>query len=214
MSPLLGEEQPVWYAAYGSNMSAGRLGCYIAGGRPPGAGRTYRGCRDRTPPGRAVPVGLTGGLTFAGRSSVWGGGIAFYDPDADGELAARAYQMTFGQLKDVFAQEIRRPVGSDLGLVAQVPRRWTAPVRVYETLLHVADRDGLPVFTITSLQDLEPAAPSAPYLNTMLEGLHQAYGWTPRERADYLLRARGVRPAWNAAALVELCTGGPTTSAH
>jgi hypothetical protein len=40
-------------------------------------------------------------------------------------------------------------------------------------------RDGLPMFTITSLQDLEPTAPSAPYLRTMLDGLGEAFGWAP-----------------------------------
>jgi hypothetical protein len=55
---------------------------------------------------------------------VWGGGIAFYDPAADGELAARAYLLTFGQLSDVVAQEARQPVGSDLALHLGVDRQW------------------------------------------------------------------------------------------
>ena len=109
----------------------------------------------------------------------------------DGELAARAYLLTFGQLSDVVAQEARRPVGSDLALDDGVERRW--PVggsHVYETLLHVGDREGLPMFTITSLQNLEPTPPSAPYLRTMLDGLGEAFGWTTDERVRYLLRAR------------------------
>ena len=78
--------------------------------------RTYLGCRDQSPPRRDVGIHLAGGLTFAGSSTVWGGGIAFYDPHADGQVAARAYLLTFGQLSDVVAQEARRPVGSDLVL--------------------------------------------------------------------------------------------------
>ena len=135
--------------------------------------------------------------------------MAFYDPHADGELAARAYMLTFGQLSDVVAQEARRPVGDDLALRAGVDRRWPVPSGVYETLLHVADRDGLPMFTITSLQNLEPTAPSAAYLSTMLEGLGEAFGWTPQAQAQYLLRARGVAPTWTADDLVELCAGDP-----
>ena len=142
-------------------MHAARFGCYISGGRPRGARRTYLGCRDQSPPRRDVGIHLAGGLTFAGRSSVWGGGMAFYNPHADGELAARAYLLTFGQLSDVVAQEARRPVGSDLALDSGVDRRWPAPSHVYETLLHVDDRDGLPMLTITSLQNLEPTPPSA-----------------------------------------------------
>ena len=128
-------------------------------------------------------------------------------PCADGELAARAYLLTFGQLSDVVAQEAKRPVGSDLVLGNGVDRRWPAPSRIYETLLHVDDRDGLPMFTITSLQNLEPTAPSPHYLRTMLDGLGEAFGWTAGERVDYLLRAPGVTPAWTASRLVELCDG-------
>ena len=140
---------------------------------------------------------------------MWDGGIAFYNPHADGEVAARAYLLTFGQLSDVVAQEVRRPVGSDLTLGSGVDRRWAAPSHVYETLLHVDDRDGLPMLTVTSLQNLEPTPPSAPYLRTMLDGLGEAFGWTADERVRYLLRAPGVTPAWTASRLVELCDGEP-----
>jgi hypothetical protein len=202
-------DDPVWYVAYGSNMSAARFGCYISGGQPRGARRTYLGCRDQSPPRRDVGIHLAGGLTFAGESTVWGGGMAFYHPHVGGELAARAYQLTFGQLSDVVAQEARRPVGSDLALDTGVDRQWPVPSLVYETLLNLDDRDGLPMFTITSLQHLEPTAPSAPYLRNMLDGLGEAFGWTADERADYLLRAPGVTPAWSASRLVELCDGKP-----
>jgi hypothetical protein len=203
-----GSEDPVWYVAYGSNLSSARFGCYISGGTPPGARRTYLGCRDKSPPARDVGIRLAGGLTFAGSSTVWGGGIAFYNPRADGELAARAYLLTFGQLSDVVAQEAKRPVASDLLLGNGTERRWPVASQVYETLLHVDDRDGLPMFTITSLQSLEPAPPSAAYLRTMLDGLGEAFGWTTDERVQYLLRAPGVTPAWTASQLVELCGGG------
>jgi hypothetical protein len=204
----LATDDPVWYVAYGSNMSAARFGCYISGGRPRGARRTYLGCRDRSPPLRDVGIRLAGGLTFAGESRVWGGGMAFYNPHVDGELAARAYQLTFGQLSDVVAQEARRPVVNDLALDTGVDRRWPVASHVYETLLHVDDRDGLPMFTITSLQDLEPTPPSAAYLRTMLDGLGEAFGSTADERVHYLLRARGVTPMWTASQLAELCDGG------
>jgi len=205
----LATDDPVWYVAYGSNMSAARFGCYISGGRPRGARRTYLGCRDPSPPRRHIGIHLAGGLTFAGESRVWGGGMAFYHPHLDGELAARAYLLTFGQLSDVVAQEARRPVRSDLALDSGVDRQWPVPSLVYETLLNLDDRDGVSMFTITSLQNLEPTTPSAPYLRTMLDGLGEAFGWTADERADYLLRAPGVTPAWSASRLVELCDGEP-----
>jgi hypothetical protein len=187
-------------------MNAARFGCYLSGGRPLGARRTYLGCRDQSPPRCDVGIHLAGGLRFAGESTVWGGGIAFYDPRADGELAARAYLLTFGQLSDVVAQETRRPVGSDLTLEDGVDGRWRVSSYVYETLLHVDDQDGVPMFTITSLQNLQPAPPSAAYVRTMLDGLGETFGWTADERVDYLLRAPGVAPTWTAGQLVELCS--------
>jgi hypothetical protein len=201
----LASEDHVWYVAYGSNLHAARFGCYIAGGRPRGARRTYIGCRDQSPPRRDIAVRMAGGLTFAGNSRVWGGGMAFYRPHVDGEVAARAYLLTFGQLSDVVAQDIRRPVGSDLPFDGGADRRWAMNSRTYETLLRLEDRDGIPMFTITSLRTTGPATPSAPYLRVVLDGLGEAFGWTAQRRADYLLRASGVAPAWNADRLVELC---------
>jgi hypothetical protein len=209
LSLRLDTDDLVWYVAYGSNMHAARFGCYISGGRPRGTRRTYLGCRDQSPPRRDIGIRLAGRLTFAGKSSVWGGGVAFYSPHADGEVAARAYLLSFGQLSDVVAQEVRRPVGSDLTLGRGFDRRWDAPSRVYETLLHLDDRDGLPMFTITSLQNLDPTPPSASYLRTMLNGLGEAFGWTADARVQYLLHAGGVTPTWSANRLAELCDGQP-----
>ena len=207
MSLRLGTEDLVWYLAYGSNMCAARFDCYISGGRPRGGSRTYLGCRDQSPPRRDVGVHLTGGVTFAGTSKVWGGGIAFYNRHADGELAARAYLLTFGQLSDVVAQEVWRPVGADLVLTGGADGQWALPSETYQTLLHVGERDGVPMFTITCLLDLEPTPPSAPYLRMVLDGLGEAFGWSCDERVRYLLRARGVTPAWTASRLIELCDG-------
>src|SRR5262245_47282713 len=110
----LATEDPVWYLAYGSNLSAARFTCYLRGGRPPGALRSYEGCRDRSPAARDVGLRLPGRLTFGGVSTVWGGALAFHDRRAEGSLAARAYLVTFGQFSDVVAQEARRPVTGDL----------------------------------------------------------------------------------------------------
>ena len=57
MSLALGTDDPVWYVAYGSNLRAARFGCYLAGGRPDGACRTYDGCRDRTRRAATSPSG-------------------------------------------------------------------------------------------------------------------------------------------------------------
>ncbi|CAN5229307.1 hypothetical protein BH11ACT6_BH11ACT6_57740 [soil metagenome] len=205
MNWSLNNEDPVWYVAYGSNMSAARFTCYLSGGRPRGGRRTYTGARNQSPPRRDSAIRLPGGLVFAGESTVWGGGIAFYDTHAEGELAARAYLLTFGQLSDVVAQEGRRPVGTDLTLDHPAGRRWVLPSQAYETLLHVGERDAVPMLTITSGVQLVPTAPSAAYLRTVLAGLGETFGWNVEQRVDYLVRARGVVPTWTADALAGLC---------
>lgn len=207
MSLQLSTGDSVWYVAYGSNMRAARLACYIAGGRPRGARHTYLGCRDRSSPRPGIGVRLPGCLLFAGSSRVWGGGMAFYNPDAGGELAARAYQLTFGQLSDVVAQERRCAVGDDLVLGHGRHLRWALSPDGYETLIHVGERDGVPMFTLTSLRDLEPAPPSAAYLRTILGGLGEAFAWTPHERAQYLHEAPGVGPAWSVRRIAALAEG-------
>ena len=190
-------DDPVWYVAYASNMSARRLQCYLEGGRPPGARRTYEGCRDPSRPTRDVALSLPGALVFAGRSSVWGGAMAFYDASTEGEVVARGYRITFGQLSDLVSQEARQPVGRDLAPAPVAGRPWVMASRVYESVLYLGDRDGSPMFCLTSHRTLATAPPSAAYLRTILAGLHEAYDWTAEEGAHYLLRARGVAPAWS-----------------
>ena len=40
----------VWYACYGSNLLKERFLCYIRGGRPIGAQRTFYGCKNKKEP--------------------------------------------------------------------------------------------------------------------------------------------------------------------
>lgn len=201
-------DDPVWYLAYGSNMAADRFSCYLTGGRPPGALRRYDGCRDRTPPAEDVGVHLPGRLRFGGASSVWGGALAFYDRSAPGFLAGRAYLISFGQFSDVVAQEARRPVAHDLEPTTD--GAWRAASSVYESVVRVGERDGVPILSFTSARAHEAAPPSAAYLRTILRGLTQTFGWAPDVSADYLMQAPGVAPTWTSASLVRLAqaTGG------
>ncbi|MFD7022013.1 histone deacetylase [Promicromonospora sukumoe] len=191
------EERPlstdVWYVSYGSNMARARLDCYLQGGRPPGARRTYPGARDRTPPREDRAVHLPGRLWFAGESSVWGGGVAFYDHDAVGPTPARAYRITSGQLADVAAQEMHRsPVPDDpleALLRSGVARRHTAGPGRYETLVAVGRLDGLPMLTFTAPHGhagRPHAAPSAAYVAMIAAGLREAHGWSDAEVRTYL----------------------------
>jgi hypothetical protein len=199
----LATDEPVWYVAYASNLRAERLRCYLAGGRPAGARRTYEGCRDPSPPTGDRLLRLAGGLVFSGRSRVWGGALAFYDPTAGSEVVARGYRLTFGQLSDLVSQEARHTVGRDLTPAGE-GEPWPTPSRVYESVVPLGDHDGLPLLTLTSLQPLEPAPPSAPYLRTILRGLEEVWPSTAHDRATYLLGARGVTPAWSFGQLLAL----------
>jgi hypothetical protein len=164
----------VWYVAYGSNLSQDRFACYLQGGRPAGARRSYPGCRDRTPPRDVVGLRLPGRVHFGGLSRVWGGGLAFLDPAAgDGEVVARGYLIGTDQLDEVHSWELR-----------------------YDSRSHVGDRDGLPMVALTSSEHHEPAAPSAAYLRTILSGLTD--GLLEEDAAiTYLLSAPGVDLRWD-----------------
>ncbi|WP_253878905.1 histone deacetylase [Actinomadura rupiterrae] len=192
----------LWYVAYGSNLHRDRFLCYLAGGRPAGAARTYTGCRDPRPPAADRPVLLPGGIYFAQTSPVWGGGVAFYDPSLPGLAPARAYLLTTGQFSDVLAQEMRRAPTADLDLSPALAtgRQTLGPGR-YETVLNPGDLDGHPMLTFTAPHTAAEAAlnpPSAAYLAMLAGGLHASHGWSPRQVTAYLMSRPGalgtVRP--------------------
>ena len=200
----LATEDLVWYLAYASNLSRRRYRAYLEGGRPGGSRREYTGCRDATPPRDSRAMWRPGALWFAGTSTVWGGGLAFYDPSAAGVVVARAYLVSFGQFSDVVAQEARLEGGTDL--VRDDGGRLVALSSVYDTILELEPYDGLPVITMTARTGSTgpPVAPSAAYLTTILAGLGDGFGLDPEAQVDYLLNARGVAPTWNRAGLLAL----------
>ncbi|MGH3775464.1 MAG: histone deacetylase [Pseudonocardiaceae bacterium] len=198
----------VWYVSYGSNMSADRLTCYLAGGTPHGAQHAYSGCRDRRPPRRAFGCEISGGVYFATESTVWGGGRAFFDPELADTAAARAYLITSGQFADIAAQEMYGVAGADidLGPVLATGRAELGPGR-YETLLHIGDLDGYPLLTFTApwhADDVPWTVPSATYLRMLAAGLREAHGWDAHQVANYLAHLRGARGHWTPAAIASL----------
>ncbi len=190
----------VWYVSYGSNMNARRLACYLRGGRPPGARLGYPGARDHTPPSQDAAVMLPGRLYFALTSTVWGGGIAFYDHQADGPTPARAYLITVEQFVDVAAQEMHRAPRPDDPLEDVVrsglPQgRYVAGPGCYETLLRVGERDGVAMLTFTApgrADDVDFNRPEESYLAMLCEGLAQSHGWD-RERCRRYFASCGVQ---------------------
>jgi hypothetical protein len=184
----------VWYVSYGSNMCAARLGCYIEGGRPVGGRRVNPGARDRRLPRRSIPVDLPGTVYFAGESTQWGGGMAFYDHETPGYTAARGYLVTDDQLRDIAAQEMYRVLapGDPLEAVVLNPldggRSELGPGR-YETLVEVGRVDDLPLLTFTSPHGVEHAVrtrPAPAYLEMVSVGLRESRGWDDQQVAAYL----------------------------
>ncbi|WP_165986797.1 histone deacetylase [Streptomyces sp. YIM 98790] len=206
----------VWYAAYGSNMDLARLGHYLRGGDGPG--RSCPGCRDPRPPRCSRPLLLPGGLYFATRSPVWGGGRAFYDPDHTGRpTAARAHLITLAQFSDIAAQEMYREPGTDLDLrrVLAHGRARLGPGR-YETLVAAGEADGHPVLTFTApwpAAEAEPVPPAAAYLRHLGHGVAEAHGWDAERTGRYLAACPGAAGHWTPSAVAALLTGrhGPHT---
>ncbi len=159
----------VWYACYGSNLSADRFRCYIEGGLCKENGNVYTGCRkDRSLWTDSRIRRYPGRIYFANKSSAWEEkGVAFYDPDAKGETIMRLYRITKEQLQEVQKQE---------GLWPQ----W------YGRMIELGTEDGLPVYTITNEVPITRNAPSEKYLSLIRRALIQECGVPEDEAEEYL----------------------------
>jgi hypothetical protein len=197
----------IWYASYGSNLSRDRFMCYLQGGRPEGAARTFPGARDRSEPLDDVPFTMPGQMFFGWKSPTWGGGIAFYHADLEGATLARAYLISEEQFADVAAQEMHREPGSDLDLttVLEEERHTLGPGR-YEALHLVGELDGHPVLTFTTPEphDVPHEAPSPAYLAIVASGLRDTHGLDADAVIDYLMDCGGIQPEWTRETISEL----------
>jgi hypothetical protein len=197
----------LWYASYGSNLSRDRFLCYLQGGRPPGASRSYPGARDQSAPLDERAIVLPGQVFFGWHSPTWDGGIAFYDTGSPGQALARAYLITEGQFADVAAQEMARPPGADLDLSTVLEeRQHTLGQGRYEALHLVGELEEQPVLTFTSPEPagVDHNAPSAAYLATVARGLRETHGHPDAELVDYLVDCPGVSPHWSREQVAEL----------
>lgn len=199
----MSDDPLVWYASFGTNLSRARLGCYIAGGTPVGARRAYEGCRDRTAPREHRTLALSGHLRFAGESTVWGGGMAFYCPGDAGTVHARAYLLHLEQLVDLVAQESRHPVGTPL-VLADVGSTRHGLSEVYDVIMDLGELDGHRLLTLSASRDHPVRPPSGAYLRTMADGLSDGFGLDAEARIAYLASAVGMLPTWTPGTMREL----------
>ncbi len=190
----------VYYASYGSNLYAARFACYLRGGRPPGASRTYDGARDGALPSDSVALSLPHRLYFTRFSKVWGGAPAFVDTALAPEhgALARAYLITWEQFEDVVAQENGRSTAPIEIAPSELEDGFSRPIGTgrgwYENLLCVGRHAGHPVVTITApwaLANVEPAAPAPGYLAMMIGGLRESLGLEDSAIVRYLSSAPG-----------------------
>ena len=197
----------VWYASYGSNLSRDRFLCYLRGGRPEGAARTYPGARDRYHPLGDTALELPGQVFFGWHSPTWDGGVAFYDASSPSQALARAYLITESQFADVAAQEMHRDPGQDLDLSTVLEERQHSlgPGR-YESLHLVGELEGHPVLTFTNPEsaELPHNPPSEPYLTMVAKGLRETHEHADDALVDYLLDCPGVWPHWTREQVVDL----------
>lgn len=161
-------EDPVWYAGYGSNLCSARFQCYIQGGFCPDNGRNYSGCKDKTLWCASDVAWMPGTLYFGSHSSSWNSSVAFLKPD-QGTTLYKVYRITWGQLMDVRKQEGPGP-------------NWYGRV----VFLQFSEKDGAPVFTLTS-EELQPLnRPSDDYLKVVVRALKEEVGLSEKEIARYL----------------------------
>lgn len=161
-------EEEVWYACYGSNLSAERFRCYVQGGMAPN-GKRYFGCTDTAIWKDSYWAEYCGRLYFGNESPSWGyNGVAFYDPAGHERVLFRLYRITRDQLDDIARQE-----GNSA--------HWYG----HRLLLGVG-KDNLPVYTLTSSALRPKKAPSPQYLDVIRKALREEAGQKERDIERYL----------------------------
>jgi len=204
----LTEDDPIWYASYGSNCLAARFEAYLNGGQASGATRAERGARNPNPPVTSAAFWFPSTVRFLGDSAKWGGGgVAFLDHGQKGSAPGRRYLITKGQFDDVAAQESRRDAVA-LPIDALVPGIVT-PIGdgFYDGILALEPHDGVPVVTFTSPRPevgIPSNPPSAAYLGTILRGLCEVHEGSVRELAGALRDSPGVAAGWTLEQIIDL----------
>ena len=209
-SVAMSDQDPIWYASYGSNCLRARFEAYLVGGFADGASHPEPGARDRRVPVRSEPYWFPRGVRFLGHSNKWGGGgVAFLDHEPGKTAPGRRYLITKGQFDDVLAQESRRAVAAidvdelAIGVVTALGDGF------YDGVLPLEPLDGVPVVTFTSPRPLVDRAtnpPSRAYLGTILRGLLEVHDEPVESLAAALVASPGVSAGWSIAATIALAS--------
>jgi hypothetical protein len=196
----------VWYACYGANLLRERFMAYLRGGRVPGTEVQEVGSLDATPPARDQGILILHPLMFAGASVRWGGGgvaVVGEQMDASAKTLGRMYLVTRQQFSDVLCQE--NGLGgrdSDLGLdLDEVIHRGRASYGggFYNTVLHLGEEGGYPIFTFTAAwtPGVAPIRPPSPrYVGVLAQGLRETYALSTEGIVEYLGALPGIAGAY------------------
>lgn len=191
--------EQVWYASYGSNILESRFHCYIAGGRPKGATRTYLGCRDKTLPADKREIYISSEVYFAREAKTWnGGGVAFIKNEFDENVQSpgRMYLISSDQFEDVVKQEIGMDgqLEIDLKGVRSKGSLVIEPGAWYGKIIFLGEQDGHPIFTFTSDTDLtnQINPPHENYLLTIIRGLLETHQLSDSDLVSHFKSLQGI----------------------
>lgn len=168
-----GQEEMVWYVAYGSNLLEERLRYYMEGGYCIYNDRNYRGCNDKTLFVETRPIMIPYDMYYANydKGSWEHSAVSFLDVSHSGCAYGRAYKIKKSQLNDIHVQEGRSS-------------NW------YPSMMQLEDIDGISAYTFVNHQvkQKEPfSRVSAKYGYVLLKGMKETYpGLSDDEIFTYL----------------------------
>ena len=172
VAQMIDKDTAIWYASYGSNLSAERFGYYIKGGSF--NGRAYDGCEDQCEWRQTEVRRFRGELYFGNRSRLWNNkGVAFFDGEGASSVIMRLYKITWGQLLDVQKQEGNRP-------------NWYG-----NRLCLGRHEDGCPIYTLTAEYRQEETPPDQAYVDLIARALLHECEIDGAEVKGYLERSLG-----------------------
>lgn len=163
------DNDTIWYACYGSNLSEERFACYIEGGTCDLNGKSYIGCKDKTHWGHPEYAVVQGEMSFGNSSPSWNSkGVAFFDPDSEGRTYMKLYPIRRSQLMDIQKQE-----GSSAN--------W------YGRTLCLGIRNNRPVYTLTSKTRRPVNLPDEKYLTLIATQLRRGFALDDDEVISYVM---------------------------
>jgi hypothetical protein len=173
--------------------------CYIKGGKPAGATKTYKGCDDKTPPLAQKAMKIQHELYFAKSASVWsGGGVCFIHPDKSEkeETLGKMYLITRQQFLDVVQQEnsAEDSIEIDFQKARHEKSLLVSENSWYGKLLFLGEKEDAPILTFTNENFLakEINAPNHHYLATIMKGLIETHLLNQLQLESYFLAKKGI----------------------